>query len=219
MSFDCSYNLVDDVDGKFAINATSGILTSQKALDREDTPLYHLTVVVKDHGSLAKSAEANITVYVDDVNDNVPSFEKQVYNQTLNNPTSAGTKKYMHKNGEIKCIEQITKYSSHTVIKFCQMNKSLSFERCVKQQIMFVNLVIDFTGQFVVGVTAVDRDVGPNGRVTYQLQGCPKFNLDSQRGVITTADFLSGGGTQFTCTIEARDQVRGSFLDRVTHTF
>ena len=46
------------------------------------------------------------------------------------------------------------------------MNKSLSFERCVKQQIMLVNLVIDFTGQFVVGVTAVDRDVGPNGRVT-----------------------------------------------------
>lgn len=99
MSFDCSYNLVDDVDGKFAINATSGILTSQKALDREDTPLYHLTVVVKDRGSLAKSAEANITVYVDDVNDNVPSFEKQVYNQTLNNPTSAGTKKYMHEKG------------------------------------------------------------------------------------------------------------------------
>ena len=99
------------------------------------------------------------------------------------------------------------------------MNKSLSFEGCVKQNIMFVNLVIYFTGQFVVGVTAVDRDVGPNGRVTYQLQGCPKFNLDSQRGVITTADFLSGGGDQFTCTIEARDQVRGSFLDPVEHAF
>lgn len=91
MLFDCSYSLLDDVDGRFAINTTSGILTSQKLLDREDTALYHLTVVAKDHGNLAKSAEANITVYVDDVNDNVPQFEKQTYNKTLNNPTSLGT--------------------------------------------------------------------------------------------------------------------------------
>lgn len=91
MLFDCSYSLLDDVDGRFAINTTSGVLTSQKLLDREDTALYHLTVVAKDHGNLAKSAEANITVYVDDVNDNVPQFEKQTYNKTLNNPTSLGT--------------------------------------------------------------------------------------------------------------------------------
>lgn len=67
----------------------------------------------------------------------------------------------------------------------------------------------DITGQFVVGVTAVDRDVGPNGRVIYRLQGgdCSRFSLDSQRGIITTANFLSGAGTRFQCTIEARDQV------------
>lgn len=67
----------------------------------------------------------------------------------------------------------------------------------------------DITGQFVVGVTAVDRDVGPNGRVTYRLQGgdCSKFNLDSQRGIITAATFMSGAGSRFQCTTEARDQV------------
>ncbi|XP_061163889.1 protocadherin Fat 4-like [Saccostrea echinata] len=147
-----SYSLVDDVEGKFVINTASGVLTSQKPLDREDTALYHLTVVAKDHGNIARSSNANITVYVDDVNDNVPLFEKQTYNRTLNNPTSSG--------------------------------------------------------QFVVGVTAVDRDAGLNGRVTYSLQGpqnCNKFNLDSQRGVITTADFISGAESKFTCTIEARD--------------
>lgn len=65
------------------------------------------------------------------------------------------------------------------------------------------------TGQFVVGVTAVDRDAGLNGRVTYRLQGsdCNRFSLDAQRGIITTADALSGVGTKFTCTIEAKDQV------------
>lgn len=109
--FDCSYSLLDDVEGRFAINTTSGVLTSQKLLDREDTVLYHLTVVAKDHGNLAKSAEANITVYVDDVNDNVPQFEKQTYNKTLNNPTSSGT-------GNSASLYSI--YS--TQIEFCNMN-------------------------------------------------------------------------------------------------
>lgn len=60
-----------------------------------------------------------------------------------------------------------------------------------------------------MGVTAVDRDVGPNGRVTYRLQGgdCSRFNLDNHRGIITSATFMSGAGTRFQCTIEARDQV------------
>lgn len=85
MLFDCSYSLLDDVDGRFVINIISGILIFQKFLDREDIVFYYLIVVVKDYGNLVKFVEVNIIVYVDDVNDNVLQFEKQIYNKILNN--------------------------------------------------------------------------------------------------------------------------------------
>ena len=63
---------------------------TQRSLDREEMDRYNLRVIAEDHGSIPMSAYANVTIYVDDQNDNSPAFEKASYYRTLNNPTLAG---------------------------------------------------------------------------------------------------------------------------------
>ncbi|KAK3099557.1 hypothetical protein FSP39_006219 [Pinctada imbricata] len=145
-----TYRLVDSLDGKFAIITNSGKILTQRSLDREEYDHYDLQVVAEDHGNLPRSAVANVTVYVDDVNDNSPKFERPSYHQTLNNPT--------------------------------------------------------LSGQFVIGVTALDRDVGSNGQVEYSLSGtdASKFGVDANRGIVKAKEQLSG--STYRCQITASDK-------------
>ena len=46
-------------------------------------------------------------------------------------------------------------------------------------------------GTSVLTVRATDRDAGANGDIRYSLQGNPKFEIDSQSGVITTGEVLN----------------------------
>ena len=65
-----------------------------KSLDREEggttMDKYVLEVIAKDGGSPQHKAVTMVTVFVDDVNDNVPEFEKDSYSKTIYNPTNSG---------------------------------------------------------------------------------------------------------------------------------
>ena len=65
----------------------------------------------------------------------------------------------------------------------------------------------EFSGQFVTGVTAFDRDIGINGRVEYSLIGADagRFSIDRDRGIVTLSQPLSGNS--YTCQILAVDKV------------
>ncbi|XP_039319215.2 cadherin EGF LAG seven-pass G-type receptor 1 isoform X4 [Saimiri boliviensis] len=67
----------DDGDGDFYIEPTSGVIRTQRRLDRENVAVYNLWAVAVDRGSpAALSASVEVQVTILDINDNAPMFEK-----------------------------------------------------------------------------------------------------------------------------------------------
>ncbi|ELK07541.1 Cadherin EGF LAG seven-pass G-type receptor 1 [Pteropus alecto] len=67
----------DDGDGDFYVEPTSGVIRTQRRLDRENVAVYNLRALAVDRGSPAPlSASVDIQVTVLDINDNPPVFER-----------------------------------------------------------------------------------------------------------------------------------------------
>ncbi|XP_037703253.1 cadherin EGF LAG seven-pass G-type receptor 1 [Choloepus didactylus] len=67
----------DDGDGDFYIEPTSGVIRTQRRLDRENVAMYNLRALAVDRGSPAPlSASVEVQVAVLDINDNPPVFER-----------------------------------------------------------------------------------------------------------------------------------------------
>ncbi|KAF6117915.1 cadherin EGF LAG seven-pass G-type receptor 1 [Phyllostomus discolor] len=67
----------DDGDGDFYVEPTSGVIRTQRRLDRENVAVYSLRVLAVDRGSPAPlSASVEVQVTVLDINDNPPVFER-----------------------------------------------------------------------------------------------------------------------------------------------
>ncbi|XP_044136159.1 cadherin EGF LAG seven-pass G-type receptor 1 isoform X1 [Bufo gargarizans] len=66
----------DDGDGDFYIEPTSGIIRTNRRLDRENVPVYNLKAYAVDRGNPPMKAPVDIQVTVLDINDNPPVFEK-----------------------------------------------------------------------------------------------------------------------------------------------
>ncbi|XP_065164456.1 neural-cadherin isoform X4 [Atheta coriaria] len=60
---------------QFSINQ-EGTVSIQRSLDREDTPRHQVKILAIDDGVPPKTATATLTVIVQDINDNAPSFLK-----------------------------------------------------------------------------------------------------------------------------------------------
>lgn len=78
-----SYMFDQDVEhmypGIFALDVSSGRLTTMTKLDREAMPEYEIKVVAKDQGIPPLSSTATVILSVQDVNDNSPEFYPQQY--------------------------------------------------------------------------------------------------------------------------------------------
>ncbi|XP_056899763.1 protocadherin alpha-8-like isoform X2 [Takifugu flavidus] len=68
----------------------SAEMVLQKALDREKQRVIKLTLTAVDGGKPPKSGTLRITVYVQDVNDNIPVFDKSLYKATIAENTPYG---------------------------------------------------------------------------------------------------------------------------------
>ncbi|XP_068760232.1 protocadherin Fat 4-like [Montipora capricornis] len=66
--------------GTFNLNGTSGLIALQRSLDRETKASYQLVVTAVDHGKPPLMSSVDVTVLVNDVNDNPPSFANSIYN-------------------------------------------------------------------------------------------------------------------------------------------
>uniref|UniRef100_A0A2K6LVL5 Protocadherin gamma subfamily B, 6 n=1 Tax=Rhinopithecus bieti TaxID=61621 RepID=A0A2K6LVL5_RHIBE len=66
-------------------------LVTDGALDREQTPEYNVTIVATDRGKPPLSSSRSITLYVTDINDNAPVFDRTSYvvHVAENNPPGA----------------------------------------------------------------------------------------------------------------------------------
>lgn len=85
-----SYSLLLDASalGRFGIHRYSGGLSLTAALDFEEKTWYTVTVRATDS---QHQTEANITILVEDVNDNSPEFTHDIYQVTLPERTAAGS--------------------------------------------------------------------------------------------------------------------------------
>ncbi|XP_046907552.1 protocadherin alpha-2-like [Hypomesus transpacificus] len=69
----------------------SAELVLQKALDREKQPVIQLILTALDGGKPHRTGTLQITIYVEDVNDNVPTFSKPLYKVSVPENVSLGT--------------------------------------------------------------------------------------------------------------------------------
>ena len=69
-----TYALIENPEGRFSINPLSGVIKAVEELDRETTAIYKLIVQARDRGDPSLSATVLVTVAVDDINDNPPTF-------------------------------------------------------------------------------------------------------------------------------------------------
>uniref|UniRef100_A0A8C9RZ10 Protocadherin-16 n=1 Tax=Scleropages formosus TaxID=113540 RepID=A0A8C9RZ10_SCLFO len=75
------YSLEKLEDGYLvSIDPKSGFITTVAHLDHEKESVIHVLVVAVDGGNPPLSSTATVIVHVEDVNDNEPVFEKQLYN-------------------------------------------------------------------------------------------------------------------------------------------
>ncbi|XP_041987836.1 protein dachsous [Aricia agestis] len=79
-----TYSIISGNNGnKFSIDATTGKLTA-KTLDRETQARYDLTISAFDHGSpIALQGSCNLTIVVEDQNDNDPVFDTAHYSSAI----------------------------------------------------------------------------------------------------------------------------------------
>uniref|UniRef100_A0A182PJ69 Cadherin-related tumor suppressor n=1 Tax=Anopheles epiroticus TaxID=199890 RepID=A0A182PJ69_9DIPT len=69
------YTLLGEHSSRFRLDASSGEITTAAILDREDMPIYHFTLMAQDSSTTEPRATlVNLTISVQDVNDNSPTF-------------------------------------------------------------------------------------------------------------------------------------------------
>ncbi|XP_077984710.1 cadherin EGF LAG seven-pass G-type receptor 2-like isoform X2 [Glandiceps talaboti] len=64
----------NDGNGAFVIDSSSGVIRTDRRLDREEMAVYNLVAFATDKGSPNRRTSVNIQVTVKDVNDNPPNF-------------------------------------------------------------------------------------------------------------------------------------------------
>ncbi|XP_063776587.1 protocadherin-23 [Pseudophryne corroboree] len=74
----------------FVLDPHTGILSIFKPLDHESETVMNLVVIATDHGNPQLSTSCQVTIMVEDVNDNEPVFLQQFYNVTLHEHSTIG---------------------------------------------------------------------------------------------------------------------------------
>ncbi|TWW76932.1 Protocadherin-16 Cadherin-19 [Takifugu flavidus] len=91
---DISYSLFQDQGAYnkwFSIDSVTGIITTHSQLDYEKNPNPSITVVATDGGKPPLSSTAVVNIVLQDINDNEPVFERNVYNVSIKENTAPGT--------------------------------------------------------------------------------------------------------------------------------
>ncbi|XP_048389754.2 protocadherin-23 isoform X2 [Stegostoma tigrinum] len=75
----------------FEVDPLTGFISTTACLDRETHAMIRLLVVAQDLGEPPLSSTASVLLLVEDVNDNEPVFERELYRATVREHTEPGT--------------------------------------------------------------------------------------------------------------------------------
>lgn len=181
------------------MNSSTGEIVTLDRLDREQTAVYHLTLVAQDSSPTEpKAAAVNLTITVTDLNDNAPRFASPRYTAYVPDSTGKGA----------------CSLSSFRLFKIYVY--TLGLFNCYRVRFMY-------SGDFVFGAKATDDDDGDNSRIVYRLHGkdSHRFAVDPHSGVIRAQEKLaSGDRNMYQLQIEASDsgvEPRSVSADLVVH--
>ena len=86
------YEIVKGDPGKmFKIDKQTGSISVNQALDYEEIPVYNILIQAKDRGFYSKSSTSSVKIILQDVNDNPPIFEQNLYEAKLLENSPSGT--------------------------------------------------------------------------------------------------------------------------------
>ncbi|XP_019623295.1 PREDICTED: protocadherin Fat 4-like [Branchiostoma belcheri] len=87
-----TYSIVSgDGMAYFDINSTTGLISTSADVDRETLALNNLVIQAMDGGSPAKSSLCRVKIYLDDLNDNTPTFVPLEYALSVLENVAVGT--------------------------------------------------------------------------------------------------------------------------------
>ncbi|XP_059046362.1 cadherin-related tumor suppressor [Achroia grisella] len=82
------YSLFGDKSERFSIDSASGVISTNATLDREEWNIYYLIIMAQDSSTTdPRTATANLTIIVEDENDNTPTFAHSVYETHISERT------------------------------------------------------------------------------------------------------------------------------------
>ena len=81
----------DSPSVEFVIDRDTGIIRTNEVLNRESKASYTLMVKALDHGQDPRTDHASVTVTVQDLNDNTPTFKKLSYEKTISEDIDVGS--------------------------------------------------------------------------------------------------------------------------------
>ncbi|XP_013177912.1 PREDICTED: cadherin-related tumor suppressor [Papilio xuthus] len=85
------YSLLGEKSERFIIDPTTGIISTNVSLDREDWDTYYLILMAQDSSTTdPRTATANVTIIVEDENDNTPIFPQSEYETYISDRTLPG---------------------------------------------------------------------------------------------------------------------------------
>ena len=80
-SMEASQNLLSQ--SFFGIDPNTGLIKTSASLDREKMPTHYFRIKAEYEQDRSLYAEADLTIYVDDLNDNAPNFESSSYSKVI----------------------------------------------------------------------------------------------------------------------------------------
>ncbi|MBN3300778.1 CAD17 protein, partial [Amia calva] len=72
-----SYRLEDDIFNWLEVNPDTGDISSKASLDREKTDVYNVRVIAREKEIPYQETEVQVTIYLNDINDNIPKLTMQ----------------------------------------------------------------------------------------------------------------------------------------------
>ncbi|KAJ7327360.1 condensed mesenchymal cell proliferation [Desmophyllum pertusum] len=225
-----------DSFGKFSLEADTGLLKLQGALDSEKTPKYVLNISATDEGSPPLSSYQMLTIFLVDVNDNAPRFNRSLFlgDVSENEPVGTSVMKisaydldsgsngaliYSIPRGKLK-----SKFAINGSSGVIYTNATLDREE--KDEYHLTVYARDNAFPFRVGTCTVTvkvmdkNDHAPNGKLRYVLRrgnGDGKFSIGEFSGELsTTAQLNRETKARYDLEIEASD-VTSPFYNSSAH--
>lgn len=166
----------------FRLDSTPAVRVNG-VLDREEISKYNLTIVASDRGNPPRSSSASLIIYVNDVNDHEPVFEKSEYSAVLSELSPPGS--YV---AGTTATDADTGVNAHIYYAFVSGNERNWFEMNTDSGLITTKSTIDREIQGSVELKISARDGGPNPKWAYthlkitildENDEAPKFSQDN----------------------------------------